>query len=133
MPHPTQTPSSPIRLAAFQAEQAEPGHAADAAHAHHPVIVPPSYSGEWYTLATPGKLRISIGYYIDSLTVLMFCMVTFIASCIHFYAIGYMHDELHEITDHEVTLADGHHLHRPQIAFVLRVVVAHGIDRTGRA
>ncbi|MFO0899876.1 MAG: NADH-quinone oxidoreductase subunit L [Pirellulales bacterium] len=108
--HPTQTP---FRLAAFQAEHAEPGHAVDAAHASHPVIVPPSVSGEWYTLATPGKLRISIGYYIDSLTVLMFCMVTFIASCIHFYAIGYMHDELHEITDHEVTLADGHHLHRP--------------------
>jgi len=102
---------SPFRLAALQTEHAAPAHA-DAAHAHHPVIVPPSYSGEWYTLATPGKLRISIGYYIDSLTVLMFCMVTFIASCIHFYAIGYMHDELHEITDREVTLADGHHLHR---------------------
>ena len=24
-----------------------------------------------------------------------------------------MHDELHEVTDHEVTLSDGHHLHRP--------------------
>ena len=24
-----------------------------------------------------------------------------------------MHEELHEVTDHEVTLADGHHLHRP--------------------
>ena len=43
----------------------------------------------------------------------MFCMVTFIASCIHFYAIGYMHDELHDVTDHEVTLSDGQHLHRP--------------------
>ena len=43
----------------------------------------------------------------------MFCMVTLIASCIHVYAIGYMHDELHDVTDHEVTLADGHHLHRP--------------------
>ena len=42
----------------------------------------------------------------------MFCMVTLIASCIHIYAFGYMHDELHEYTDHEVTLADGHHLHR---------------------
>ncbi len=43
----------------------------------------------------------------------MFAMVTLIATCIHFYAIGYMHDELHDVTDHEVTLADGHHLHRP--------------------
>ena len=43
----------------------------------------------------------------------MFAMVTLIASCIHVYAIGYMHDELHEVTDHDVTLADGQHLHRP--------------------
>ncbi len=55
--------------------------------------------GDWYTLGQFGAgvmppLRITIGYYIDSLTVLMFAMVTFIATCIHFYAIGYMHDEL---------------------------------------
>jgi NADH-quinone oxidoreductase subunit L len=43
----------------------------------------------------------------------MFVVVTFIATCIHVYASGYMHDELHDVTDHEVTLADGHHLHRP--------------------
>jgi len=40
-------------------------------------------------------------------------MVTLIASCIHFYAMGYMHDELHDIEDHEVTRADGTHLKRP--------------------
>ena len=39
-------------------------------------------------------------------------MVTLIASCIHIYAFGYMHDELHDYTDHEVTLANGEHLHR---------------------
>ena len=60
-----------------------------------------------------GKLNVTISYYIDALTLIMFCMVTLIASCIHFYAIGYMHDELHDITDHEVTLRDGNHLHRP--------------------
>ncbi|MCA9268176.1 MAG: NADH-quinone oxidoreductase subunit L, partial [Planctomycetales bacterium] len=59
-----------------------------------------------------GSLRVAISYYIDSLTVIMFVMVTLIASLIHFYASGYMHDELHDITDHEVTLSDGHHLHR---------------------
>jgi NADH-quinone oxidoreductase subunit L len=67
--------------------------------------------GDWYTLGQFGTLRITIGYYIDALTVLMFTMVTFIATCIHFYAIGYMHDELHEVTDHEVHLhaaAAGH-------------------------
>ena len=66
------------------------------------------YHGDWYTLGQFGRLRVTIGYYIDSLTVVMFAMVTLIASCIHFYAIGYMHDELHDVIDHEVTLSDGH-------------------------
>ncbi len=74
---------------------------------------PSAYFGDWYTLAEVGKLRITIGWYIDALTVAMFCMVTLIASCIHVYSIGYMHEELHEVTDHEVTLSDGHDLHRP--------------------
>ena len=69
--------------------------------------------GDWYSLARFGSVDFSIGYYIDALTVLMFVMVTFIATCIHFYAYGYMHDELHEFVDHEVKLADGSHLHRP--------------------
>ncbi|MFO0912224.1 MAG: NADH-quinone oxidoreductase subunit L [Pirellulales bacterium] len=72
-----------------------------------------AYSGSWYKLGQFGSLKLEISYYIDALTVAMFCMVTLIATCIHFYAQGYMHDELHEITDHEVTLSDGHHLHRP--------------------
>ena len=59
-----------------------------------------------------GKIRMSIGYYIDALTVSMFCMVTLIASCIHFYATGYMHDELHDFTDPEVTMSDGSKLTR---------------------
>ena len=71
-----------------------------------------AYFGEWYTLVDFGRLKITIGYYIDALTVLMFTMVTLISSCIHFYAMGYMHDELHDVTDHEVTLTDGQHLHR---------------------
>ena len=106
--------------AAHAGDHAE-GHAAQAAHAdaahgdghanagHEPL----AYSGDWYTLYEGGRLRLSIGWYIDSLTILMFVVVTFIATCIHVYASGYMHDELHEVTDHEVTLADGHHLHRP--------------------
>jgi NADH-quinone oxidoreductase subunit L len=95
-------------------------HAADHADAadhdaHGPVHAaePAAYSGDWYTLYEGGRLRLSIGWYIDALTVLMFVVVTFIATCIHVYASGYMHDELHDVTDHEVTLADGHHLHRP--------------------
>src|SRR3972149_3127833 len=73
---------------------------------------PPYYTGDWYTLGQFGKLKLTIGYYIDALTVTMFCMVTLIASSIHIYAFGYMHDELHEYTDHEVTLTDGQHLPR---------------------
>jgi NADH-quinone oxidoreductase subunit L len=92
--------------------QAGEGHADATAHAHDHRTEKPEYSGEWYRLAQFGSLRLAIGYYIDSLTVIMFAMVTLIATCIHFYATGYMHDELHEVTDHEVTV-HGHHLHRP--------------------
>ena len=72
----------------------------------------PGIGGPW-VLGQFGDLRLSISYYIDSLTVCMFCMVTFIATLIHIYAIGYMHEELHDVTDHEVTLSNGEHLHRP--------------------
>ena len=92
------------------------GHGADAHAGEHGAAAahgPIAYSGDWYTLYEGGRLRLSIGWYIDSLTILMFVVVTFIATCIHVYASGYMHDELHDVTDHEVTLADGHHLHRP--------------------
>ena len=73
----------------------------------------PHITGDWYTLAEFGQLKLTIGYFVDALTVAMFCMVTLIATCIHVYAMGYMHDELHDYTDHEVTLADGSHLERP--------------------
>ena len=79
----------------------------------HGAVVPVSYSGDWYTLYSGGRLRLSIGWYIDALTVLMFVVVAFIATCIHVYASGYMHDELHDVDDHEVHLAGGGHLHRP--------------------
>ena len=92
-------------------DSAHAGH--DAGHGDHAAAVPIAYSGDWYTLYEGGRLRLSIGWYIDSLTILMFVVVTFIATCIHVYASGYMHDELHDVTDHEVTLSDGHHLHRP--------------------
>jgi NADH-quinone oxidoreductase subunit L len=88
-------------------------HAADHGNAAHVGHSPIAYSGDWYTLYQGGRLKLSIGWYIDALTVLMFVMITFIATCIHVYASGYMHDELHDVTDHEVHLADGHHLHRP--------------------
>lgn len=97
--------------------QADAGHEVDAGHpasGEHTAAPPPVYyTGSWYSLATFDNLRLEISYYIDALTVCMFAMVTLIATCIHFYATGYMHDELHDVTDHEVTLSNGHHLHRP--------------------
>lgn len=105
--HAAAVTSSPFRYAAMQTE----GHG-DAAHTEHNNGPPEYITGDWYTLAEFGKLRLTIGYYIDTLTVVMFCMVTLIASCVHIYAYGYMHDELHDYTDHEVKTSDGHHLHR---------------------
>ena len=89
-------------------------HSGDShAHDSHGHGEPAAVTGNWYTLGTFGKLQLTIGYYIDALTVCMFCMVTLIASCIHLYAMGYMHEELHDVTDHEVSMPDGSHLHRP--------------------
>jgi proton-translocating NADH-quinone oxidoreductase chain L len=87
------------------------GHEAPHGDAH--AAAPVAYAGDWYTLYQGGNLRLSIGWYIDALTVLMFVVVTFIATCIHVYASGYMHDELHDVTDHDVHLVGGGHLHRP--------------------
>jgi NADH-quinone oxidoreductase subunit L len=78
----------------------------------HAINPPPVYSGDWYELCNFGSLKLSIGYYIDTLTVVMFSMVSLIAACVHFYSMGYMHDELHDFTDPEVTLENGQKLHR---------------------
>ncbi len=73
---------------------------------------PAPISGDWYTLGSFGSLSLTIGYYIDSLTIAMFCMVTLIASCIHVYSLGYMHEELHKVTDPLARLENGEPLVR---------------------
>ncbi|QDS98714.1 NADH-quinone oxidoreductase subunit L [Adhaeretor mobilis] len=103
--------SSPYQLASY-ALVAEDSHEEDHS-AHSNNDPPPYYTGEYYTLASFGSLKLVLSYYIDTLTVVMFCMVTLIATCVHVYAMGYMHDELHDFTDHEVTLSNGAHLKRP--------------------
>jgi NADH-quinone oxidoreductase subunit L len=116
----------PVKAVAHGSHGADAGHGAEHAEGHaeghgdahggdhgHAAHVPHAYSGDWYTLYQGGDLKLSIGWYIDALTVLMFVVVTFIATCIHVYASGYMHDELHDVTDHEVHLSGGGHLHRP--------------------
>jgi NADH-quinone oxidoreductase subunit L len=55
---------------------------------------------------------LELGYNVDNLTTIMFLMVTFIATLIHVFSMGYMADELApETEDHQVHTADGH-LHR---------------------
>ncbi len=73
----------------------------------------PPLAGDWYTLAEFGSLRITIGYYIDALTIGMFVMVTLIATCIHVYSFGYMHEELEDVTDRLASTASGKPLVRP--------------------
>ncbi|HZV07486.1 MAG TPA: NADH-quinone oxidoreductase subunit L [Gemmataceae bacterium] len=56
---------------------------------------------------------LQLGFKIDSLSALMFVMVTFIATLIHLFSIGYMSDELQpEVEDHQVHTRYGHLVRR---------------------
>lgn len=64
-------------------------------------------------VSDPGQAsQLRVGYKIDNLATLMFLMVTFIATLIHLFSIGYMTDETRAVVeDHEVHVGH-HHLHR---------------------
>jgi NADH-quinone oxidoreductase subunit L len=68
------------------------------------------WNGQWNWLyLTTGSRVLQLGYHIDHLSVAMFLMVTFIATLIHLYSIGYMSDELQPIVeDHQVHTEHGH-------------------------
>src|SRR5262249_54838725 len=52
---------------------------------------------------------LTLGYRIDSLTAVMFLMVTFIATLIHLFSMGYMDEELQPtVEDHQVHTPEGH-------------------------
>lgn len=114
-PHAAEAGHTPAVAHAEPAAHAEPG-----ADAHPPAAKsadnrewPKSFSGTIYVLAEFRSLRFAVDYYVDSLTLVMFTMVTLIASLIHLFAIGYMSDELTEDhEDHQVHTSHGH-LHRP--------------------
>jgi len=92
------------------AEAAAEPHEADAEAAHPPGEAhaqPEPITYYWYSLGEFGSLQVAVSFYIDSLTIAMFCMVTLIASCIHVYSMGYMHEELEDVTDPLVTLSSG--------------------------
>ena len=58
-------------------------------------------------LTRAGMLQ--LGYRVDSLTAVMFLMVTLIATLIHVFSIGYMGEEVQPIVeDHQVHTAEGH-------------------------
>jgi NADH-quinone oxidoreductase subunit L len=86
-------------------------HPLSAGHGAH-VAMPLAISGDWYELGHFGALRITVGYYIDSLTLAMFTMVTLVASCIHVYSFGYMHGELSQVFDAMAPMADGQPVQR---------------------
>ena len=57
--------------------------------------------------------KLNIGFRIDMLSAVMFVMVTFVATLIHLFSIGYMADELKRtVEDHEVHTAHGHYERR---------------------
>ena len=51
------------------------------------------YNDSVYTWLISGGIRMEIGFLVDSLTVLMMCVVTFVSLCVHVYTIGYMHED----------------------------------------
>jgi NADH-quinone oxidoreductase subunit L len=62
-----------------------------------------------YKAETRPASKLQLGYRIDNLTAVMFLMVTFIATLIHVFSIGYMGDELQPmVEDHQVHTAEGH-------------------------
>ncbi len=63
------------------------------------------------TPGSPGEMgrSLTLGYHIDHLNVVMFLMVTFIATLIHVFSMGYMADELQPmVEDHQVHDDHGH-------------------------
>ena len=75
--------------------EAEGEHGHEAPTAHKPVH---AWAEEfsWISIGGHGTmpaLEIPLGVRIDNLTVIMFSMVTFIASLVHFYSMGYMRDD----------------------------------------
>jgi NADH-quinone oxidoreductase subunit L len=52
-----------------------------------------TFNGALYTWATSGGIKFEIGFLIDSLTVMMMLVVTFVSLMVHLYTVGYMADD----------------------------------------
>ena len=51
------------------------------------------FNGPVYSWLTSGDYKFEVGFLIDSLTVTMMLVVTFVSLMVHIYTIGYMHDD----------------------------------------
>jgi len=60
---------------------------------HHILNDAPAYNDTVYTWAVSDGIRFEVGFLVDSLTVLMLLVVTFVSLMVHIYTIGYMHDD----------------------------------------
>ncbi len=52
-----------------------------------------TFNGTLYTWATSGDLTLEVGFMIDTLTVMMMLVVTFVSLMVHIYTIGYMSED----------------------------------------
>ncbi len=87
-------------------------HDAHAESGHH--ADPWAQSWTWLQMDFPSRrgTELALGYRIDHLSSIMFLMVTFIATLIHIFSMGYMEEELKPtVEDHHVHTEHGH-LHR---------------------
>ncbi|MFN3715305.1 MAG: NADH-quinone oxidoreductase subunit L [Thiobacillus sp.] len=57
------------------------------------VLAGHTFNGTVYTWMVLGDLSFEVGFLIDSLTVMMMLVVTFVSLMVHVYTIGYMHDD----------------------------------------
>ena len=53
----------------------------------------PVYNDTVYTWLVTDGIRMQVGFLVDTLSVLMMVVVTFVSLCVHVYTIGYMHDD----------------------------------------
>ncbi|HEX7328181.1 MAG TPA: NADH-quinone oxidoreductase subunit L [Casimicrobiaceae bacterium] len=51
------------------------------------------FNGDVYTWLTTGGVKVSVGFLIDSLTVTMLLVVSFVSLMVHIYTVGYMADD----------------------------------------
>jgi NADH-quinone oxidoreductase subunit L len=53
----------------------------------------PVFNETVYTWLVSDGIRMQVGFLVDSLTVMMMVVVTFVSLCVHVYTIGYMHED----------------------------------------